>query len=206
MLYQFDFKTFTNWLRYFVVLFVILVLSNATKAQTIDTVMVGETKTYRVQNQQQNSWLHWEVWGGEILSQNPTQNDSVVINWTNSGIGEISVYEQSELNCTGQTTEIEILVTENDFDIVLDIPNVFTPNEDNKNDYFTIGYNFSPEGYKITIFNRWGNTVFEANDIKYSWDGKTNGEYCSTGVYYYVIQYNKNSKTETLNGFLHLFR
>jgi gliding motility-associated-like protein len=204
--YKFDFQTFSDYLRYFVVFFVILFFSNHTKAQTADTVIVGEIKTYRVQNQQQNSWLHWDVWGGEILTENPTQTDSVAVKWTNSGIGELSVYEQTELNCKGQTTEIEILVLENDFDIVLDIPNAFTPNEDNTNDYFTIGCNYPPQNYKITIVSRWGNTVFESYDIENSWDGRTSGEYCSPGVYYYVIQYQNNGKTETKNGFLHLFR
>lgn len=205
-IHKYGFKTFTNYLRYFVVLFVILVFSNGTKAQTIDTVMVGETKTYRVQNQQQNSWSHWEVWGGEILTENPTQTDSVLVKWTYPGIGTLSVYEQSELSCVGQTTGVQIKVEENDFEIELEIPNVFTPNQDNKNDYFTVAYNFPPENYKITIFSRWGNTVFETHDIKYSWDGRTSGEYCSPGVYYYVIQYQNKDKIETKNGFLHLFR
>jgi len=175
-------------------------------SQVADTVFVGQIKTYKVQNQQNTSWLYWDISQGEILSENPTQSDSIVVQWNTVGLETLSVYEQTELICKGKTSEIEILVIENDFEIILDIPNVFTPNEDEKNDYFAIGYNFPPENYKITIFNRWGTTVFETHDINYSWDGRISGEYCTPGVYYYVIQYQNNGKIETKNGFLHVFR
>jgi gliding motility-associated-like protein len=175
-------------------------------SQVADTVFVGQTKTYKVKNQQNTSWLYWDISQGEILSENPTQSDSIVVQWNKVGMQTISVYEQNVNNCIGETSEIEILVIENDFEIELDIPNVFTPNEDKKNDYFTIGYIFPPENYKITIFNRWGTTVFETHDINYSWDGRISGEYCTPGVYYYVIQYKNKDKIETKKGFLHVFR
>lgn len=200
------FVNFADCLLYFVVLFVILVFPNHVKAQIIDTVTVGNTDAYYVQSYQHNSWLYWNVSGGEILSENPTQSDSVIVKWTLSGIGELSVYELSELNCTGQTTEIEILVIENDIEIELDIPNVFSPNNDNKNDLFIIGCNYPPENFAITITNRWGNRVFKTHNINEYWDGKRNGEYCSPGVYYYVIQYQTKEKPATKNGFFHLFR
>lgn len=184
----------------------LLFWSATTFSQITDTVFVNQKVTYKVRNQQTASLLFWNVSGGEIISKNPTQTDSIVVQWNTIGIQTISVYEQNVQNCIGETTEVEIWVIENDFEIILDIPNVFTPNEDNKNDYFTIGYNFPPENYKITIVNRWGNAVFETHDIKYSWDGRTSGEYCSPGVYYYVIQYKNKEKIETKNGFLHLFR
>lgn len=193
-------------MRIFVyILFLISWFTNSF-AQIQDTVFVGQTITYKVQNQQNNSWLYWEIYDGEIISENPTQTDSIVVKWNTEGLQTLSVYEQTELGCKGKTLEIGVLAIENDFEIVLDIPNVFTPNEDNKNDYFTIGYNYPPENYKITIFNRWGNTVFETHDIKYSWDGRISGEYCTPGVYYYVIQYQNKGNIETKNGFLHVFR
>jgi gliding motility-associated-like protein len=88
---------------------------------------------------------------------------------------------------------------------MLDIPNVFTPNGDNINDYFKISYNFAPENYKITILNRWGNKLFETDNINNSWNGKYNGNQCSSGVYYYLIQFKNRDKIETKNGFLHLY-
>ncbi len=191
-------------LKILLVFFVFLISSNIVKSQT-DEVFQNETETYRAENKQDNSWLYWEVSGGEILSENPSQTDSIVVKWTVTGIGMLSVYEKTELNCNGQTTSIELNIKESDANIELDIPNIFTPNEDGLNDYFTIGYNFPPDNYKITIFNRWGNSVFETHDILYSWDGRIAGEYCKSGVYYYVIQYLDNNKMKIIKGTVHVF-
>jgi hypothetical protein len=42
----------------------------------------------------------------------------------------------------------------------------------------------------MTIFNRWGNIVFETEDPDIKWDGrdKKNGTKCSDGVYFYVCR------------------
>lgn len=53
------------------------------------------------------------------------------------------------------------------------IPNAFTPDDDEHNPVFkpvfTAG--FDPQDYKMVIFNRWGEMVFESNDADYGWDG-----------------------------------
>ena len=179
-------------------------------SQVIDTCFVNETRTYHVKNQHENSSLFWKVYGGEIISVNPTQTDSIVILWEKQGIGKLSVYEETETNCLGKLANIEILVIENepnnDFVINLSIPNVFTPNGDNKNDYFTIKTDNTPENYTILIKNRWGRKVFEAHDITNNWDGTVHSEYCSEGIYYYIIQYQNQGKREQKNGFVHLYR
>lgn len=41
--------------------------------------------------------------------------------------------------------------------------------------------------FKCTIFNRWGNKIYEWTDPFEGWDGKYNGNYVSPGVYFYVI-------------------
>ena len=81
----------------------------------------------------------------------------------------------------GITTSSSINVT---FDgECLKIPNVFTPNNDGKNDYFVIE---NSEGWNldIQIFNRWGTVVYQNNTYKNNWDGKD----VSDGVYYYIIK------------------
>lgn len=176
-------------------------------SQVIDTCFVNETGIYHVRNQQENSFLHWEVTNGEIISENPSQTDSLVVLWNvNAGIYELSIYEKTQDNCEGQIARVEIMIIENDFDIELNIPNVFTPNGDGKNDFFTVSANRMPENYRITIVNRWGNKVFETENINNSWDGKIKNKDCSSGVYYYVIQYQSRDAIETKNGFLHVFR
>jgi gliding motility-associated-like protein len=102
-----------------------------------------------------------------------------------------------------QLTDTVLLVA--DYEAKLIIPNTFTPNNDNQNDYFVIK-SLSPLAfYSISIHNRWGQKLFESNNINNSWDGRYKGRICSPGVYYYLIQYQNQDKIETRKGFLQLF-
>lgn len=74
------------------------------------------------------------------------------------------------------------------------IPNAFTPNGDNINDFFTI-YGDGVETYEIMIFNRWGQMVFQSNDLENPWDGRVNGGAIQQGVFSYRI-----SVTTTFGG------
>jgi len=62
------------------------------------------------------------------------------------------------------------------------IPNVFTPGKaDGVNDVFVIEN--LPVNSNITIYNRWGRVVYQANDYKSDWDGGS----VADGVYYYIL-------------------
>ncbi len=75
--------------------------------------------------------------------------------------------------------------------------NVFTPNtagKDDKADNLNAEFIVEGEGfeeYNIKIFNRWGERVFESNDVNISWNGKVNndGAECPGGTYFYIINY-----------------
>ncbi len=85
------------------------------------------------------------------------------------------------------------------------VPNVFSPNGDGMNDVFY----FPNVGYKTLhceIYNRWGTKVYEWDDVKGSWDGRTNsGRTAPDGVFYYFMIAEKNTgEVFKNNGFLHL--
>ena len=65
--------------------------------------------------------------------------------------------------------------------IEINVPNVFTPNGDNSNDEFFIRVT-NGATIKVTIFNRWGNQMFEINDFTTKWNGKD----ASDGVYFFT--------------------
>ncbi len=69
----------------------------------------------------------------------------------------------------------------------LEIPNVFTPNQDGANDFYLVTGKGIIE-YNIVIINRWGNVVYESNDINAAWDGTAKGNPCVEGVYFYNIK------------------
>lgn len=55
--------------------------------------------------------------------------------------------------------------------------NAFTPNSDDVNDKFKpsgIGFETDPSKYTFQIFNRWGDKIWETNDVNEEWDGKVN--------------------------------
>lgn len=68
------------------------------------------------------------------------------------------------------------------------VPNFFMPgNHASTNSEFKVYYR-SIIKYHITIFNRWGNKVWESRDPAKAWDGRYGGRLINPGVYYYSIQ------------------
>ncbi len=77
-------------------------------------------------------------------------------------------------------------------DYLKNIPNIFTPNGDGKNDCFNAdGVGQFDACSQITIFNRWGVEVFKSSSDK-CWDGKVqkSGIDASEGTYFYIFKVN----------------
>ncbi|MBN4073108.1 gliding motility-associated C-terminal domain-containing protein, partial [Crocinitomix catalasitica] len=76
--------------------------------------------------------------------------------------------------------------------IIFYVPNVFTPDGDSYNEVFkpimTAGYDVYD--YHLTIFNRWGEVVFESFDAAFGWDGTYGNEgLVQDGVYVWAIEF-----------------
>jgi gliding motility-associated-like protein len=69
----------------------------------------------------------------------------------------------------------------------LDIPNIFSPNNDGINDTWVIGHLTDFKNNTVDIFNRYGQMVFHSLGYANPWDGKFNGESLPIGTYYYII-------------------
>ncbi len=78
------------------------------------------------------------------------------------------------------------------------IPNAFTPNGDGLNDTFGAipKYDYINH-YHISIFNRWGQQIFETSDITNGWDGTYQGTSCMQGTYVYRIAYEEFGQQRT---------
>lgn len=69
------------------------------------------------------------------------------------------------------------------------IPTAFTPDGDYHNEVFIpSGTNIIKQGYKFTVYDRWGEPIFETDNLLEGWDGKFNGgSYVKPGIYVYLI-------------------
>ncbi len=104
---------------------------------------------------------------------------------------------------TGCSGTDSVLVLYKPCETLLDIPNVFTPNNDSKNDTYYIEDLCNFEDFRFVIYNRWGKLIYESTDVKFRWDGKTSGgTEVSEGVYYYVL----HAKSKDYNGYIQLIR
>ena len=77
------------------------------------------------------------------------------------------------------------------------VPNIFTPNGDGKNDYFSVTTSSPLKYFQIFIFDRWGNEVFSADQIDFKWNGKFHDKILLPGVYTYLITVEENGKNKT---------
>jgi|GEM_PF-1436960 len=69
------------------------------------------------------------------------------------------------------------------------IPNAFTPNGDGRDDTWQIEFIEQFPDNTVTVFNRWGNEIFSANNYSRAneWRGDINGRPAPVGTYYYVV-------------------
>ena len=98
----------------------------------------------------------------------------------------------SEYGCTDET-QAHVYV---DDILIYYVPNAFTPDGNSyNNDFkpvFTEGYD--PYNYHLTVFNRWGEIIFESYNAENGWDGTySNQGIAEDGVYVWQIEFSENS-------------
>jgi gliding motility-associated-like protein len=90
-----------------------------------------------------------------------------------------------------------------------EIPNVFTPNGDDVNDFLLAKTSALVEKVEFRLFNRAGVLVFSTQEPRLNWDGTYKGKVVPTGVYYYDCEVfeRRISGLEQfhLSGFIHVF-
>lgn len=82
------------------------------------------------------------------------------------------------------TTKVKVSVdaTKN-----LYIPNAFTPNGDVRNEEWKV-FSKGVKFFEATVYNKWGEKVFQTNDINIGWDGTFKGAPVSLGIYPYQVR------------------
>jgi len=146
------------------------------------------------------------------------ETDGVRILWNDQStsftldVDEEGVYWASSKFFTSECESIDsVRVTYKvckDFEIHM--PNVFTPNGDSLNDYFRpIVYEKVGDAV-LTIYNRWGEKLFETVNVEKGWDGQYRDKQVPDGVYMWLLEYrdprNNDSQKEFMSGTVTIIR
>ena len=85
-------------------------------------------------------------------------------------------------------------------------PNSFTPNNDGKNDFFNILNAHNLQDYYLTIYNRWGEKVFETNNYTVGWNGFYKELPANPDVYVWYCQFKTLNAIRKMKGNVILIR
>ena len=101
----------------------------------------------------------------------------------------------------------EVILTVGDCGFEFEMPNVFSPDGNLVNDFCVPVKANNVVIQKFTVFNRWGNIVYESSNQAILWDGKNSGSDASDGVYFYVVKYvSLDLVQHEAQGYIHLIR
>lgn len=148
---------------------------------------------------------HTRVFDGEEITLSVDYIDGMYYYWTPTN-GLSSPLSHSTNATVYESTLYFVTVTDNhgcevkdsvfiEVDIVncerpnIYVPNVFTPNNDGKNDVVFVKGEWI-ESFEFEIFDRWGESVFFTNKLSEGWDGTFNGKLCDASVYFYRLSVN----------------
>lgn len=105
------------------------------------------------------------------------------------------MYSVQVTNACGSGID-EILINESNCKVFF--PSAFTPNNDGLNDVFRIITLDNLDHFYLSIYNRWGEKVFETNRSTEGWDGRTNGKLLSHDTYFWICTFSDSTTGKTI--------
>ncbi|MGB3080617.1 MAG: gliding motility-associated C-terminal domain-containing protein [Saprospiraceae bacterium] len=130
---------------------------------------------------------------GDVITLDATQSFVADYLWSTGAVtpaiqvNSSGTYEVNVItDCQSVLQDIEIVPGDN-CNHEFYIPTVFSPNEDNVNDFFTISFSSQIQIVTLdcSIFDRWGNLVYNTHDPSFAWNGHFKNEPLNPGVYVY---------------------
>lgn len=121
----------------------------------------------------------WDI-NGTLITYTP--GVSVSYDFMDPGNYPVKLTTYNSGNCVDVYTR-DICISESTEIFIADI---FSPNQDGNNDLLYVRGNGIKE-MQFTIFDRWGEKIFESNDVKNGWDGTNKGKQLEPGVYVYFL-------------------
>jgi gliding motility-associated-like protein len=125
--------------------------------------------------------------GASYLWSTGSKESAIAVN--NKGM----YWAQATLNGCSYRDSITIAVQ--NCECRIEMPNAFSPNGDGINDDIRPNMACYPTNYTLTVFNRYGQSVFTTRNYNTPWKGDYNGKPVPVGTYYYVITYQNEGFT-----------
>ncbi|MBL7917460.1 MAG: gliding motility-associated C-terminal domain-containing protein, partial [Bacteroidia bacterium] len=122
------------------------------------------------------------TWSFGGVTKPYTPGQTIQHEFTKAGTYNVILTVSNEGNCTDQYT-IPICILES---TEIFLPDIFSPNNDGANDELFVRGGGIKE-ITFVLYDRWGNKVFETNDVKQGWDGTYKGKNAEPGIYAYYL-------------------
>lgn len=134
------------------------------------------------------------ICAGDNVTLHAVSSQESYYNWSNGStqanisINKAGVYTVTASNVCGIFTD-SVSINTKDCQCLAFVPNVFSPNDDGKNDRFKVELGCMTASFKLAIYNRYGQRIYQTNDQSASWDGLYKNKYADAGTYFYYLQY-----------------
>jgi gliding motility-associated-like protein len=142
---------------------------------------------FKMQNNSNNAIRYdWKVYDSfqNVIEGSTLRDPSFFINEV--GFYSVRLIATNSFGCTDTMMKTNYLGTYKEGYVY--VPNAFSPNRNGRNDDFKPSvFNVKPDNYVFRIYNRWGQKVFETNDLDASWDGTYNGVLCEQETYVWSV-------------------
>lgn len=133
--------------------------------------------------------------------------------WSDNSVGSSTIVNKpgvyylqvaDENNCVGKES---IKISLKDCLLGFYIPNAFTPDNNGKNDVFKPFIFGNVRKVHFVIYNRFGQKIFESNDLDHGWNGSQKGMKAENGVYTWICGFQfEGAKPEVKKGTVRLIR
>ncbi|MCT4562273.1 MAG: gliding motility-associated C-terminal domain-containing protein [Crocinitomicaceae bacterium] len=156
------------------------------------------------ENNSTNATMYY--WNFADQGTSNQENPTFIFNNPEAGEYEIMLITDNDGGCS-DTAYLTVTLNET---LIYFVPNTFTPDGDKFNQtfrpIFTSGFN--EKEYNFSVYNRWGELIFESKDALIGWDGTYQNQLCQEGVYTWRISYQDKKSSEVVieTGSINLLR
>ena len=119
------------------------------------------------------------TWFWTFDDQGNSSDQNPIFVFSDPGVLEVCLNIETAYGCSANHCEGVIIAPAE-----LVLPNIFTPNDDGVNDVLSIDFIEQFPGNVLTVYNRWGNIVYETTNYGNNWKAPD----VPDGTYYYIIQ------------------